>query len=82
MTNESNSLDQIITKFDSQKKKKKITKFGNDWLHNLPKFNQISSRPTLKYYYNLLDNVIRKSFWKVEKKRSSYWLTKLQIQTI
>ena len=24
MTNESNSLDQIITKFDSQKKKKKL----------------------------------------------------------
>lgn len=70
MTYESNSLDQIITKF------------GNDWFHNLPKFNQISSRPTLKYSYNLLDNVICKSFWKVEKKRSSYWLTKLQIQTI
>ena len=61
------SLLNLILK-KKKKKKKKNTKFGNDWLHNLPKFNQISSRPTLKYYYNLLDNVIRKSFWKVEKK--------------
>ena len=35
LSNESNSLDQIITKF------------GNFWLHKLPRFNQISSRSTV-----------------------------------